>query len=105
MYDEFLDECRQPLRLLDNGATSPAAALRARTAVMDAYRRCPGLDPQLPVQLMPADWPRADARDLFVRAYDGLAPLAELRVRQIIARFDPALAALARSQLSTEFLT
>lgn len=101
-YDQFLDECRQLLGLLERGDTSPTSALRARTAVMDSYRRFPGLDPQLPMELMPADWPRPTARRLFVQVYDGLAPLAEIRVRQIIAGFDPGLAALARCHLTTD---
>jgi phenylacetic acid degradation operon negative regulatory protein len=103
-YDAFIADCRRVIGLLQRGDTSPAKALQARTAVMDAYRRFPGLDPGLPAQLMPADWPRATARDVFVAAYDGLAPLAELRARQIVAAFDPDLAALVRCHLSTEVL-
>lgn len=103
-YDEFIADCRKVIGLLERGDTSPAKALHARTAVMDAYRRFPGLDPGLPAQLMPHDWPRSLAREVFVAAYDGLAPLAELRARQIVAAFDPELAELVRCHLSTEVM-
>src|SRR5690606_26046193 len=39
-------------------------------------------DPQLPDELLPADWPRNTARARVVEAYDALGPLAELRVRE-----------------------
>src|ERR1700754_876617 len=35
------------------------------------------------------DWPRGAARDVFVEVYDTLGPLAEFRVRQIVAEYDP----------------
>jgi len=59
-------------------------ALVARTRLMDAYRRFPALDPQLPQRLMPAGWPRDRARLLFERGYDGLGGRAEERVREIL---------------------
>ena len=54
-------------------------------------RRNP-LDPDLPAELLPGGWPRADARELFIGCYDLLGPLAALRVRQIITRYSPELA-------------
>jgi phenylacetic acid degradation operon negative regulatory protein len=59
-------------------------ALVARTRLMDAYRRFPALDPQLPQHLMPPGWPREQARLLFERGYDGLAGHAEARVRDVL---------------------
>jgi phenylacetic acid degradation operon negative regulatory protein len=70
-------------------------ALIARTRVMDEWRAFPGLDPDLPADLLPAAWPRAAARELFIGCYDLLGPLAALRVRQIIARYSPELAGRA----------
>lgn len=52
----------------------------------------PGLDPDLPAELLPGGWPRASARELFIACYDLLGPLAALRVRQIITRYSPELA-------------
>ena len=43
-------------------------ALIARTRVMDEWRAFPGLDPDLPAELLPAAWPRAAARELFIGA-------------------------------------
>ncbi|MCY9555700.1 LuxR C-terminal-related transcriptional regulator, partial [Paenibacillus apiarius] len=48
------------------GSVDGAAAVRARTEVMDTYLRFPTLDPRLPLELLPAGWPRRAARDLFV---------------------------------------
>jgi phenylacetic acid degradation operon negative regulatory protein len=64
----------------------------ARTRVMDEWRAFPGLDPDLPAELLPSAWPRARARELFIGCYDLLGPLAAQRVRQIIARYGPELA-------------
>ncbi|WP_217241743.1 PaaX family transcriptional regulator C-terminal domain-containing protein [Streptomyces sp. AC555_RSS877] len=59
-------------------------ALAARPRLMDAYRRFPALDPQLPQHLMPTGWPREQARRLFEHGYDGLGERAEERVREIL---------------------
>jgi len=77
------------------GRVSPVEALVARTRVMDEWRAFPGLDPDLPGELLPRAWPRAAARDLFTTTYDLLGPLATHRVRQIIARYSPELATRA----------
>jgi phenylacetic acid degradation operon negative regulatory protein len=77
------------------GKVSPVAALVARTQVMDEWRAFPGLDPDLPNELLPEAWPRSAARELFITTYDLLGPLAAHRVRQIIARYAPGLSAAA----------
>lgn len=64
-----------------------AEAVRTRTEVMDTYRRLPILDPGLPRRLLPADWPRDTARDLFTAVYDGLATPAQDHVRAVASRF------------------
>jgi phenylacetic acid degradation operon negative regulatory protein len=92
-YRAFLDRWYPVVERLREGGVSAGEALVSRTTIMDTYRRFPGADPQLPLRLMPAGWPRAEARDLFVEAYDWLGPLAELRVRQVVAEHDPELAA------------
>ncbi len=74
------------------GQVPPTDALIARTRVMDEWRAFPGLDPDLPAELLPSAWPRARARELFIGCYDQLGPLAALRVRQIITRYSPELA-------------
>lgn len=95
-YGEFLDELT-PLRArLDRGAVPPDEALVLRTRLMDRWRAFPAIDPELPAQLLPADWPCAPARKAFIAMYDALAPGAERRVRQVIDRYAPELAQLAQ---------
>ena len=94
-YERFLDDHRELLVRSRAGAIGPAEALVTRTRVMDAWRAFPGLDPALPDQLLPEDWPRLRARSLFAELYDELGPLAEHRVRQIVEQHRPELAALA----------
>jgi len=77
------------------GQVAPMDALIARTRVMDEWRAFPALDPDLPAELLPAAWPRARARELFIGCYDLLGPLAARRVRQIITRYSPELAGRA----------
>jgi len=96
IYDEFLADCERLLAAIHSGAMAPAEALVARTSLMDTYRRFPSLDPELPLELMPRSWPRPLARDRFHEAFDLLAPLAEVRVRQIIAQFDSTISAYAQ---------
>ncbi len=86
------------------GRISPVEALVARTRVMDEWRAFPGLDPDLPGELLPHAWPRTAARELFIGTYDLLGPLAAHRVRQIIARYSRDLATRAdyhSSELTT----
>ncbi|SCG33898.1 PaaX family transcriptional regulator [Micromonospora humi] len=83
-YEEFLRRWT-PLASRTDAVDGPTA-VRARTEVMDTYRRFPTLDPQLPRELLPAGWPRQAARDLFAAVYDGLADTAERHVRAVVAR-------------------
>ncbi len=92
-YDGFIAHTQRLRERTLAGRVSPVAALVARTRVMDDWRAFPGLDPDLPAELLPAAWPRAAARELFTTTYDLLGPLAAHRVRQIIARYSPELAA------------
>jgi phenylacetic acid degradation operon negative regulatory protein len=77
-YHAFVKQWGRP------AAQQGGSALVARTRLMDAYRRFPALDPQLPQRLMPAGWPREQARQVFEHGYDGLGEHAEARVREIL---------------------
>jgi phenylacetic acid degradation operon negative regulatory protein len=94
-YEHFLAFAGHLAATTAAGQVAPTEALIARTRVMDEWRAFPGLDPDLPAELLPAAWPRAEARELFIRCYDMLGPLAAQRVRQIIARYSPGLAGRA----------
>lgn len=84
-----------PLRdQVRGGDVSAGQALVTRTRLMDSWRTFPGIDPDLPASLLPREWPRAEARAIFVELYDALGPLAAIRVRQIVERHSPGLADL-----------
>jgi phenylacetic acid degradation operon negative regulatory protein len=61
--------------------------VRARTEIMDTYRRFPLLDPHLPARLLPAGWLREPAAEVFAGVYDGLAEAAQRHVRAVAAGF------------------
>jgi phenylacetic acid degradation operon negative regulatory protein len=69
---------------------------------MTHWREFPDLDPELPAEVLPADWPRAAARECFVTIYDGLGPLAERRFAELLARHAPDLAPLAAHRTSED---
>ena len=94
-YERFISFAGQLRDSTASGLVPPADALVARTRVMDEWRAFPGMDPDLPAELLPAAWPRAAARDVFIGCYDQLGPTAARRVRQVIARHSPELAGLA----------
>jgi phenylacetic acid degradation operon negative regulatory protein len=94
-YESFTTFAGQLRDSIAAGSVSPMDALVARTRVMDEWRAFPGLDPDLPAELLPRSWPRSGARDLFITCYDMLGPIAARRVRQVIARYSPELAGLA----------
>ncbi|WP_325049193.1 PaaX family transcriptional regulator [Micromonospora deserti] len=84
-YTGFIKRWSRLLPRITAGAVTGAAAVRARTEVMDTYRRFPVIDPLLPIELLPPGWPRARAREVFVAVYDGLAASAQDHVRAVAA--------------------
>ena len=94
-YERFISFAGQLRDSTASGLVPPMDALVARTRVMDEWRAFPGMDPDLPAELLPDAWPRTAARDVFITCYDLLGPLAARRVRQVIARYSPDLADLA----------
>jgi phenylacetic acid degradation operon negative regulatory protein len=103
-YEEFLVRFAPLQAAVAAGALSPAQALRARTAVIDVWREFPGVDPELPVELLPARWPQRDARELFGELYDTLAEPATSRVRAIVAAVSPELAELVSHHTTADAL-
>ncbi len=86
-YETFIRRWSRLLPRISAGTVTGAAAVRARTEVMDTYRRFPVLDPLLPIDLLPPGWPRARARETCVAVYDGLAQPAQEYVRSVVARY------------------
>ncbi|MFB4262368.1 PaaX family transcriptional regulator C-terminal domain-containing protein [Nonomuraea sp. GTA35] len=93
-YEAFVAQYSPLLARVRNGTVGASEALVARTGIMDTWRTFPNHDPDLPAELLPDGWPRGAARDVFVEIYDTLGALAEFRVKQIVAEFDPGLAEL-----------
>lgn len=91
-YAAYADRWEALLPRVRAGDVTGAEAVWARTEVMDAYRQFVVLDPRLPQRLMPADWPRARAREAFVSVYDGLADAALAHVAGAVARRDGTMA-------------
>jgi phenylacetic acid degradation operon negative regulatory protein len=91
-YQQFINVVEPWSKDIKNGTSSPEEALKMRTSIMDRWSRFPAMDPDLPDELLPPDWPRTYARQLFIEIYDELGPLALRRVKQIIARYAPDLA-------------
>lgn len=84
-YEGFIEHWSPLLPRIAAGKVTGAAAVRARTGVMDTFRRFPVLDPRLSARSLPPDWPRSAARDVFVAVYDGLAGPAQNHVYAVVA--------------------
>jgi phenylacetic acid degradation operon negative regulatory protein len=61
-------------------------ALRLRIQLVAAYRHFPFRDPDLPVELLPGDWPGRRAHELFVAAHEELARPADTFVTAVLER-------------------
>lgn len=103
-YQNFIDDYFPLLERVSSGEVGAAEGLFTRTRVMDTWRHFPNLDPELPAELLPQGWPRHEARKTFAAIYDGLGPLAELRVRQILAEHSPQLARLVSHHTTADEL-
>ena len=100
-YAEFITQYTPLLDRVRRGQVGSSEALVARAAVKDSWREVVGIDPELPVNLLPGQWPGRQARSMFAQIYDSLGPLAEVRVRQVLAAHHPALAGQARHRTTT----
>jgi len=58
-YDAFIADFSRPR------PSSPEACFRMQTLLVHAWRKFPFLDPDLPAELLPAQWPRRRAHELF----------------------------------------
>lgn len=93
-YVEYIERFTPVLRRVRSGRVGVAEALVTRTRAKEFWwRDLISIDPELPQELLPAGWPGTEGRRLFAEIYDSLGPLAELRVRQLLAQHDEALAA------------
>jgi phenylacetic acid degradation operon negative regulatory protein len=96
-YETFVTRWGPLLDRVRGAGVTGADAVRARTEVMDTYRRLPYLDPGLPLRLLPSGWLREPVRELFAAVYDGLAGPAEEHVRAVASEYAPDAAAGVRA--------
>ena len=66
-----------PLEAWATTNPSPADAILARILLIHQYRRVLLRDPLLPPQLLPDNWPAAEARAICGRIYRALLPPSE----------------------------
>jgi len=93
MYEHFLQRTRAIHDLLDANRVSPQQAIVQRTRLLEEWLDLSSRDPDLPAVLLPDEWPRTRARDIFFEAHRSLGLLATERVREVVRAIDPALAA------------
>jgi phenylacetic acid degradation operon negative regulatory protein len=91
-YHEVIDQTTRARELLTHADASPATALVQRTRLLEAWLDLASGDPNLPAAILPPDWPRQRARDLFLETHDALGDLATAHVRSVVALSDPSLA-------------
>jgi phenylacetic acid degradation operon negative regulatory protein len=99
-YTEFIHTFRPVVRRLQEGRIDPTEALVSRTRANYRWFVFAVTDPDLPNALLPSEWPRAAAHDLFVGLVDGLASLAVDRVRDIVSKYDSDLGKLVSLSFS-----
>jgi phenylacetic acid degradation operon negative regulatory protein len=87
-YDGLVALLDRLVALVDRGAVPECDALVTRTDVMARWSALVAIDPGLPVELLPADWPLAAARSLVIEAYDALGPAAEARALALVGGVD-----------------
>ena len=78
-YDSFVREFGR-LR-----PRTPEAVFRAQTMLVHEWRKFPFLDPDLPVDLLPTNWPRSRAREVFRERHDAWAHAAQDYFRSLDA--------------------
>ncbi len=96
VYRDFLTEFRPAVYALRAGEMSGPEALRLSLRLVGRWRAFPTVDPDLPLEALPPDWPRAESRRLFADLYDGALPVAARWLRAIVAKHDAQVAAAVR---------
>lgn len=92
-YHAFLDRTAHVRTLLKQRRVRPEEAIVHRTRLLEDWLDLSSRDPDLPAVLLPLDWPRAIARDVFHETHEALGGLATERVRRVVAAIDEDLAA------------
>ena len=93
-YRAFIAEAVRLWDALDAGSIQPEEALVHRTQLTDEWLALANSDPDLPAELLPSEWPRAQAREIFVETHEALGARAIERVMEAIRAVDPERAEL-----------
>lgn len=95
-YKRFID-CFRPLTRTVKAARKldPEQAFCARSLLIHEFRRVQLRDPQLPRQLLPADWPGDSARQICGELYTLLAPESEQHLTSVLETADGRLPEVA----------
>jgi phenylacetic acid degradation operon negative regulatory protein len=93
-YDDFISLFRPQLAAMRKKRLTPSDALVVRTRAVYRWFVIATLDPDLPAELLPAHWPRAEARKLFVSLVDHTTPIAARYVREVVGEIAPELVEL-----------
>src|SRR5699024_10210808 len=83
-YRAFTEDVQQ-LRHQVRGSCPPPEAYRTRAQLVHRWRKFLFVDPGLPPDVLPADWPGQPARDLFLEVADHLLPPARIFVTEALA--------------------
>ena len=80
-YASFISEYRSKLdnhkkRLKNGGTIEPSECFTERFKLIHEYRRLPYFDPDLPEELLPKNWLRSQASEMFYEYHDLLAEKA-----------------------------
>lgn len=90
LYISFSRILGEPLEQVRNGRLTPIEAMRVRTETINVFRGFPRFDPDLPLNLLPADWPRNTARADFAELYESTTASAFDYVRSVVETHSPA---------------
>lgn len=88
-YQAHLERYRELAARAAVEAVPPAEALLERTQLVDDWRALVRDDPDLPVEFLPRSFPRAAARQMFLRTYQALAEPATVRFEQLVQAPEP----------------
>ncbi|MEO3690492.1 PaaX family transcriptional regulator [Roseateles paludis] len=100
-YTAFIEQYAPLVKRAREGRVPTSDALVRRTQLMDAWRSAVRNDPLLPTELLPANFPREQARALFIEAYDHLGPPAAEQLRRLVASVRPEIAPHLRHRQSS----
>ncbi|MCW4465145.1 PaaX family transcriptional regulator [Glutamicibacter sp. MNS18] len=88
-YLDFIETYKPLLPQADQPGFTDVEAFRIRVQVMDLWRAFPWDDPDLPIEILPAQWPLAPAREIFVGLHTQLAKSAQAHLETVLGLLCP----------------